>query len=56
MMDHGTCARCGANMRSVRVDHVSAVKGADDCSDVVACTNERYPDYLPGDDGIGVTS
>jgi hypothetical protein len=46
-VDRGTCARCGANVRAVRVEHQGAVKGDDDWSDLTACTNEKCPEYVP---------
>ena len=45
-MSEDTCATCGANMRSARFEHRSAVKGDDDWSDILACTNEQCMDYV----------
>jgi len=47
-VDLGTCKRCGANLRKVRVNHISAIKGDDDWSDVTACPNKQCPDYYAG--------
>lgn len=46
--DLGTCKRCGANLRKVRIEHTNAIKGDDDWSDVTACPNDKCPDYWPG--------
>jgi hypothetical protein len=41
-----TCATCGANMRRARFEHHNVVKGGEDWSDILACTNERCRDYV----------